>query len=147
MGLISRVSSRTYRNNSKPKKPTMQLFVQGTQTLSNIDINNEVEFFNFINNTEDASSVYFTINGEPVESFDQLSEGATVTVNAKLLGGKVHGSLARAGKVKGQTPKVDSEEKKKPKTGRAKRRLQYNRRFVTESNVIGKKKGPNTQIK
>merc|ERR1712147_60822 len=120
MGLISRVSSRTYRNNSKPKKSTMQLFVQGTQTLSNIDINNEVEFFNFINNTWDASSVYFTINGEPVESFDQLSEGATVTVNAKLLGGKVHGSLARAGKVKGQTPKVDSEEKKKPKTGRAK---------------------------
>merc|ERR1739847_92603 len=149
MGLISGVSSRTYRNNlvGKPKKPTMQLFVQGTQTLSNIDINNEVEFFNFINNTEDASSVYFTINGEPVESFDQLTEGATVTVNAKLLGGKVHGSLARAGKVKGQTPKVDSEEKKKPKTGRAKRRLQYNRRFVTESNVIGKKKGPNTQIK
>merc|ERR1739849_52805 len=134
MGLISRVSSRTYRNNlvGKPKKPTMQLFVQGTQTLSNIDINNEVEFFNFINTTEDASSVYFTINGEPVESFDQLTEGATVTVNAKLLGGKVHGSLARAGKVKGQTPKVDSEEKKKPKTGRAKRRLQYNRRFVTE---------------
>merc|ERR1739845_275624 len=139
MGLISRVSSRTYRNNSKPKKLTMQLFVQGTQTLSNIDINNEVEFFNFINNTEDASSVYFTINGEPVESFDQLTEGATVTVNAKLLGGKVHGSLARAGKVKGQTPKVEAQEKKKKKT-RFKKRMQYNRRFVMESNTFGKKR-------
>ena len=40
------------------------------------------------------------------------------------MGGKVHGSLARAGKVKGQTPKVDKQEKKKAKTGRAKRRMQ-----------------------
>ena len=41
--------------------------------------------------------------------------------------GKVHGSLARAGKVKGQTPKVEpSGEKKKLPTGRAKKRMQYN---------------------
>merc|ERR1712189_16279 len=46
----------------------------------------------------------------------------TLTTQPGLLGGKVHGSLARAGKVKGQTPKVDAEEKKKAKTGRAKRR-------------------------
>jgi small subunit ribosomal protein S30e len=31
--------------------------------------------------------------------------------------GKVHGSLARAGKVKGQTPKVEKQEKKKKPTG------------------------------
>ena len=49
---------------------------------------------------------------------------ATLTTQPGLLGGKVHGSLARAGKVKGQTPKVDAEEKKKAKTGRAKRRMQ-----------------------
>lgn len=42
--------------------------------------------------------------------------------------GKVHGSLARAGKVRGQTPKVEKSEpgKKKPK-GRAFKRQQYNR--------------------
>ena len=39
-------------------------------------------------------------------------------------GGKVHGSLARAGKVKGQTPKVAKQETKKPPTGRAKKRVQ-----------------------
>lgn len=40
--------------------------------------------------------------------------------------GKVHGSLARAGKVKGQTPKVEAQEdKKKQPRGRAKKRLQY----------------------
>jgi len=33
------------------------------------------------------------------------------------LQGKVHGSLARAGKVKGQTPKVEKQEKKKKPTG------------------------------
>lgn len=32
--------------------------------------------------------------------------------------GKVHGSLARAGKVKGQTPKVEKAEKKKQVTGK-----------------------------
>ncbi|GAA5980536.1 hypothetical protein JCM21900_005813, partial [Sporobolomyces salmonicolor] len=44
--------------------------------------------------------------------------------------GKVHGSLARAGKVKSQTPKVEAQEKKKKVTGRAKKRLIYNSRFV-----------------
>jgi small subunit ribosomal protein S30e len=44
--------------------------------------------------------------------------------------GKVHGSLARAGKVRGQTPKVPKQEKKKKPTGRAMKRIKYNRRFV-----------------
>jgi small subunit ribosomal protein S30e len=61
--------------------------------------------------------------------------------------GKVHGSLARAGKVKGQTPKVEKQEKKKKPTGRAKKRIQYNSRFV---NVVasfgGKRRGPNSNM-
>jgi ribosomal protein S30 len=44
--------------------------------------------------------------------------------------GKVHGSLARAGKVRGQTPKVAKQDKKKTPNGRALTRLKYNRRFV-----------------
>ena len=44
--------------------------------------------------------------------------------------GKVHGSLARAGKVKSQTPKVEKQEKAKQPKGRAKKRLLYNRRCV-----------------
>lgn len=60
-----------------------------------------------------------------------------------LFAGKVHGSLARAGKVKHQTPKVEKQEKKKKKTGRAKRRVQYNRRFVNVVATFGRKKGPN----
>eukprot|EP00955_Chlamydomonas_euryale_P008553 91111-Chlamydomonas_euryale.AAC.4 len=43
---------------------------------------------------------------------------------------KVHGSLARAGKVRGQTPKVPPQEKKKKPTGRAMKRIKYTRRFV-----------------
>merc|ERR1712014_288256 len=140
MGLISRVSSRTYRQLKK-----MQLFIQGTSQLSNINVSSEAEFFNFISQTEASDNLTFSVNGAPLEAFEDLAEGTTVTVNAKLLGGKVHGSLARAGKVKGQTPKVEAQEKKKRKTGRCKKRMQYNRRFVMESNTFGKKRGPNSQ--
>ncbi|KAF7151766.1 hypothetical protein RHSIM_Rhsim02G0030500 [Rhododendron simsii] len=48
-----------------------------------------------------------------------------------LLDGKVHGSLACAGKVRGQTPKVAKQDKKKKPSGRALKRMQYDRRFVT----------------
>ncbi|KAA0159972.1 hypothetical protein FNF27_07628 [Cafeteria roenbergensis] len=60
-------------------------------------------------------------------------------------GGKVHGSLARAGKVRNQTPKVPKQEKtKKDMKGRAKKRLQYVRRFVNPPALMGGKKvGPN----
>lgn len=44
---------------------------------------------------------------------------------------KVHGGLARAGKVKSHTPKVEKKEKKKPALGRAKKRLQYNKVLET----------------
>ncbi|KAJ3220803.1 hypothetical protein HK099_004002 [Clydaea vesicula] len=54
--------------------------------------------------------------------------------------GKVHGSLARAGKVKGQMPKVEKQEKKKKKTGRCLKRIKYNRRFVNAVAGFGKRK-------
>ena len=60
------------------------------------------------------------------------------------MSGKVHGSLSRAGKVKGQTPKVTAMDKKKGITGRAKKREQYVRRFVNASEGFGGRKvGPN----
>ncbi|KAL1460679.1 hypothetical protein WDU94_012638 [Cyamophila willieti] len=93
----------------------------------------------------------------PLENFSLICSGKTLTddlsvselesgsieVFVPLLGGKVHGSLARAGKVKGQTPKVEKQEKKKKKTGRAKRRVQYNRRFVNVVQTFGRRRGPN----
>lgn len=48
----------------------------------------------------------------------EISDMATLNCSARLLGGKVHGSLARAGKVRAQTPKVDKQEKKKKKRGK-----------------------------
>jgi len=59
--------------------------------------------------------------------------------------GKVHGSLARAGKVRGQTPKVAKMEKPKVPKGRAFQRLKYNRRFVNVVVGAGKKRSPNAQ--
>ncbi|EEB96348.1 hypothetical protein MPER_04532, partial [Moniliophthora perniciosa FA553] len=57
--------------------------------------------------------------------------------------GKVHGSLARAGKVKSQTPKVEAQEKKKTPKGRAKKRILYNRRFVNVTTLPGGKRKMN----
>lgn len=73
-----------------------------------------------------------------------IQKESTLHLVLRLRGGKVHGSLARAGKVKGQTPKVEPQEKKKKKTGRAKRRIQYNSRFVNVVTGMGKKRGPNS---
>ncbi|KAF8597178.1 hypothetical protein BDV93DRAFT_610527 [Ceratobasidium sp. AG-I] len=55
----------------------------------------------------------------------------------------VHGSLARAGKVKSQTPKVEKQEKKKTPKGRAKKRILYTRRFVNVTTLPGGKRRMN----
>lgn len=47
-----------------------------------------------------------------------LSHVAQQDIHLLYTMGKVHGSLARAGKVKGQTPKIDKQEKKKQPRGR-----------------------------
>ncbi|KAG9391114.1 ribosomal protein S30 [Carpediemonas membranifera] len=60
--------------------------------------------------------------------------------------GKVHGSLARAGKVRNQTPKVEpQEDKKKRLVGRPQKRFLYNKRFVNVVATQGKPRGPNAQ--
>ncbi|XP_008215923.1 uncharacterized protein LOC100115833 [Nasonia vitripennis] len=84
-------------------------------------------------------------SGTPLSDDVLVSEltSNTLDLTVPLLGGKVHGSLARAGKVKGQTPKVEKQEKSKKKTGRAKRRIQYNRRFVNVVQTYGRRRGPN----
>ena len=60
----------------------------------------------------------------------------------------MHGSLARAGKVKNQTPKVPKMDRiKKILQGRAKKRSQYNQRYVNVVAGPGKKRGPNSNAK
>merc|ERR1712140_85669 len=95
---------------------------------------------------EGSEDVLLYVGGKPVDCEMNISSigEAHIDVTVPLKGGKVHGSLARAGKVRGQTPKVEAQEKKKKKTGRAKRRIQYNRRFVNVVATFGRKKGPNS---
>ncbi|XP_035542859.1 40S ribosomal protein S30-like, partial [Juglans regia] len=59
----------------------------------------------------------------------------------------VHGSLARARKVRGQIPKVTKQDKKKKPRGCTHKHMQYNRRFVTVVVGFGKKRGPNSSNK
>ena len=105
------------------------------------------EFIQSIEHVSVEDQVLYS-NGAPLDdelliSQSGLKDQETVHVSLRLLGGKVHGSLARAGKVKGQTPKVEKQEKRKKKTGRAKRRMLYNKRFVNVVQTFGRKRGPN----
>ena len=90
-----------------------------------------------------------------------VQEESTLTLALRIVGGgKVHGSLTRAGKVRNQTPKVEAQEKPKSHVGRAKviieqtvlncvylmlqKRQQYNRRYVNVVLAPGAKRvGPN----
>ena len=55
--------------------------------------------------------------------------------------GKVHGSLARAGKVKGQTPKVEKQKKKKKQEVVLFRDLNIGEDSIKSSLLMKKKKG------
>ncbi|KII62102.1 40S ribosomal protein S30 [Thelohanellus kitauei] len=70
----------------------------------------------------------------------------SISVFSRLLGGKVHGSLARAGKVRNQTKKTPKKEKKRPKSGRCKLRRKYHRRVLAAVSqpAFGRKRGPNS---
>ncbi|XP_044757910.1 uncharacterized protein LOC123316057 [Coccinella septempunctata] len=113
---------------------------EGTETVS--QIKNKIAALENLN----AAEISLFASGKPVSDEDTLDLFANtdIEISVGLLGGKVHGSLARAGKVKGQTPKVEKQEKKKKKTGRCKRRIQYNRRFVNVVATFGRRRGPNS---
>jgi small subunit ribosomal protein S30e len=59
--------------------------------------------------------------------------------------GKVHGSLAQAGKVRSLTPKVPKTDKPTPARGRARVRKLYNKRFLSLNPEAKRKQGPNAQ--
>ncbi|RLV64128.1 hypothetical protein DV515_00017556 [Chloebia gouldiae] len=167
----------------------MQLFIRG-QTLLTLELSGSETLAQIKERVAELSGIPpeeqlllhagTPLDDEAVLGQSPLPEFTTLDLSTRLLGGKVHGSLARAGKVRGQTPKVSTEgappvggglgslpgvwgpcqgfgdppdtpifnqvakqEKKKKKTGRAKRRMQYNRRFVNVVPTFGKKKGPN----
>merc|ERR1712168_544981 len=138
-----------------PKNSKMQLFVRGYSNVHTVDVTGfeSVEALKNhvcqLEGIDEVENQILNLNGSPLIEEEPLaacgpSELATIEMTSRLLGGKVHGSLARAGKVKGQTSKVEKQEKKKKKTGRARRRIQYNRRFVNVVATFGRKKGPNS---
>merc|ERR1712018_743313 len=126
------------------KDTKMQLHIRGNTNYV-LEASSLVELKAKVAEIEGSEDVLLYIGGKPVDyEMDVAAIGeAHIDVTVPLLGGKVHGSLARAGKVRGQTPKADAQEKKKKRTGRAKRRIQYNRRFVNVVATFGRRRGPN----
>lgn len=130
----------------------MLLYYRHESDIHQVEVSPESTVAEFKEKIEDvpAEELLLYCRGRPLQDNELIKDCAqardTIDVSIGLLGGKVHGSLAGAGKVKGQTPKVEKQEKKKKKTGRAKRRMQYNRRFVsTVASLGGRKRGPNAQ--
>ena len=128
----------------------MQLHIRG-QSTHVLDVNGDESIGQIKDRIRalagvDSEDLILSVSGAPVEDCCLVSElsSSDLDLTVPLLGGKVHGSLARAGKVKGQTPKVEKQQKKKKKTGRAKRRIQYNRRFVNVVQTFGRRRGPNS---
>ncbi|XP_075244988.1 ubiquitin-like FUBI-ribosomal protein eS30 fusion protein [Convolutriloba macropyga] len=123
----------------------MQIFVRQLDGTTNLT---EVNNLDALVGEFSDEQCYLAVGGVPLENEEQLSENCTVEMLARLPGGKVHGSLARAGKVRNQTPKVEkNEDKRKKLTGRAKRRQQYTKRFINVVVGPGKKRGPNSNAK
>ena len=132
----------------------MQVFVQTTEFTHVVDICKDSlvsELLEVVSQEthipEESLSLFY--GGSPLSSGLLADYGigheSNVQVCGKIPGGKVHGSLARAGKVKNATPKVEKQDKAKAKTGRAKRREQYKRRFQQQvAKVGGRPKGPNS---
>merc|ERR1712076_158319 len=113
------------------------IFVRGTSNMTIEKPASEEALMAVICEAEQAhpEQLQLSVNGAPLE-FATLAENQTIEVAGKLFGGKV----------KGQTPRVEAEEKRKRKTGRAAKRAQYNARFVTTSSAFsGKRVGPNNQ--
>lgn len=102
----------------------MQIFVNGLDgavVTLNVDASTCVgDIKNFV----DADNGIISFGSKILDSDEatigalEIPNDATLNINMRLLGGKVHGSLARAGKVRAQTPKVEKQEKKKKKRGK-----------------------------
>merc|ERR1712079_339343 len=132
---------------AKSRADRMQLTVRGVSESYVLNLNGSEslqDVHSAIAEREGSEEVLLYAGGRPLDMEMSAADLAEVSldVTVPLKGGKVHGSLARAGKVRGQTPKVEAQEKKK--TGRAKRRIQYNRRFVNVVATFGRKKGSNS---
>ena len=118
---------------------------QGSYTLDLNDDETLTHLKSIVCKYENTDNILLYVSGKPLseEGLVRSIGNCAVDVTVPLLGGKTHGTLGRAGKVRAQTPYVEPEEKKKKRTGRAGKRIKYNRRFVNVVTVSGRKRGPN----
>ncbi|CAF4750714.1 unnamed protein product [Rotaria sp. Silwood2] len=136
----------------------MQIFVRGTAKLLALNIEKDDSFQDVSEYiAEEAgfavNDILLSLHGTPLNNEQTIEEfglvpGTVLDASIKLLGGKTHGRINHAGKVKNQTPNVAQTEKPKKKTGRARRREQYAQRFSNKvASPNGVHRGPNSNYR
>ena len=85
------------------------LLIRGLTSTYTVEASTASGLLDAVTSAEDTDDLHLYIGGSPVSvedgDLDKLVPGTAVDVSASLKGGKVHGSLARAGKVRGQVRK------------------------------------------
>merc|ERR1711890_14464 len=102
---------------SKPQILTMQLTIRGQESYM-LDFNGDETFAQLKNRIcehEKMDDILLYVSGKPLSEDGLVSsiENCAVDVTVPLLGGKVHGSLARAGKVVVRHPKLMHKRRRK----------------------------------
>ena len=126
----------------------MQIFIRDSGRIRPVQVNNDTTIENLnvsdrlclkiripirrLLQTHIAEQTGCDVNDFFISTHREILEfmpGMIIDISMKVRGGKTHGRLNNAGKVKAATPRVPPQEKPKKKTGRARRREQYAHRF------------------
>eukprot|EP00095_Tigriopus_kingsejongensis_P001042 maker-scaffold397_size184017-snap-gene-0.39 protein:Tk01042 transcript:maker-scaffold397_size184017-snap-gene-0.39-mRNA-1 annotation:"hypothetical protein EDEG_01357" len=106
----------------------MSVFVRSTCNYV-VKASSIVELLSAIYIREGTIELVILANGRNLRDDVTIQSIASVDVHVRLPGGKVHGKLNQAGRIKQMTPFVEKTLKRKPKTGRARQKMKFNKKF------------------
>ncbi|CAF1468146.1 unnamed protein product [Adineta ricciae] len=133
----------------------MQIFIRNAAKLLTVNVEQDdtvQDVYEYVAQESDCEMIdlLLSVHGTILNNEQTIEEvifvpGTVLDATVKVRGGKIHGRMNNAGKVKNLTPKVPPQEKPKKKTGRARRREQYAHRFSNKVAVpSGFRVGPNS---
>ncbi|CAF0755664.1 unnamed protein product [Adineta ricciae] len=133
----------------------MQIFIRNSAKLLAVNVEQDdtvQDVYEYVAQESgcEMTDLLLSVHGMVLNNEQTIEEiisipGTVLDATVKVRGGKIHGRMNNAGKVKNMTPKVPPQQKPKKKTGRARRREQYAHRFSNKVAVPnGFRVGPNS---